>query len=83
MAATQWAKGDTERALKAWDEYQKSHDVSDQIGQAVGIDPESGRIWFGESALEIVDQLEAEGLQKPLYFLRVGRDYYQRKGGHR
>jgi hypothetical protein len=70
-------------ALQIWAEYQKQHDVSDRMGQAVGIDPISGRIWFGESAVDIANQQDAEGDDAPLFFLRVGRGYYWRKGGHR
>jgi hypothetical protein len=53
------------------------------IGQTAGIDPVSGRIWFGESATDIWQQMEAEGIDVPLYYTRVGSDYYVRKGGHR
>ena len=42
-----------------------------------------GRIWFGESATDIWEQMEAEGIDTPLYYTRVGSDYYVRKGGHR
>lgn len=74
---------DVERACQIWEEYQKQHDVSDHIGQTAGIDPVSGRVWFGESALDIVRQMDVEGAFTPLYFVRVGYDYYERKGGHR
>ena len=71
---------DVERAEALWAKYQRSHDVSDRIGTAAGIDPETGRIWFGESALEIMDQLDAERINAPLYFVRVGSATYYRKG---
>ncbi|MCS6859573.1 MAG: hypothetical protein NZT92_04540 [Abditibacteriales bacterium] len=74
---------DVERARQIWEEYQKQHDVSDRKGQAVGIDPVSGRVWFGESIIDIVRQMDAEGVFTPLYYVRVGYDYYDRKGGHR
>ena len=83
MPTSPWKEGDTERALQFWDEYQKLHDVSDRHGQAVGIDPISGRVWFGESAKEVWLQSRTEGADSPLYFLRVGYDFYQRKGGTR
>lgn len=35
---------DTARAREIWAEYQCQHDVSDRMGQAVGIEPISGRI---------------------------------------
>ena len=45
-------------------------------------DPLSGQIWFGTSAKDIRTQLEAEEITIPLYFIRVGSDYYLRKGSH-
>jgi hypothetical protein len=83
MPTSPWNEGDTARAINAWAEYQKTHDVSDRHGQAVGIDPESGRVWFGESAIEVSDNARADGVDRPLYVVRVGYDYYQRKGGRR
>lgn len=74
---------DTARAAEIWADYQREHDVSKQIGQAVGIDPVSGRVWFGASAKDIVQRLDAEGIFVPLFFLRVGQDFYSRKGGRR
>jgi hypothetical protein len=70
---------DVVRAQQIWADYQKQHDVSDRKGQAVGIDPKSGRLWFGESMVEISKQLETEGITTALYLLRVGYDYYLRK----
>ena len=49
----------------------------------MGIDPAGGRIWFGESAKDIVLRLENEGIRVSLFFLCVGQDYYGRKGGRR
>jgi hypothetical protein len=81
MSSLTWTEDDSARARRFWSEYQQQHDVSDRIGQAVGIDPDTGRVWFGESAIDIRRQQEAEGDSKPLYVLRVGYDYYLRKGG--
>ena len=83
MSTSTWTKKDTACALQMWVEYQKQHDLSDRIGQAAGIDPVSGRVWFGESAKDIVQQMDAEGVFRPFYCVRVGFDYYGRKGGHR
>jgi hypothetical protein len=83
MTPSTWAEADSLKAREIWAEYQRPHDVSALRGQAVGIDPVSGRVWFGESAAAIMQQQQAEGIWIPLYFLRVGYDYYQRKGGHR
>jgi hypothetical protein len=83
MAPHTWTKAHTEQALHDWEAYQQQHDLSPQQGQTAGIDPVSGRIWFGPSAKAIVAQLAAEGLTIPLSFLRIGRDVYLRKGCHR
>jgi hypothetical protein len=83
MAVTDWTKADTERAQSIWDEYVAEHDLSDRKGQAAGIDPDSGHIWFGESALDIVDQMDAANEFRPLFFVRVGSPSYLRKGGRR
>jgi hypothetical protein len=83
MVARPWTEEDTTRARRVWAEYQQQHDVSGRKGQAVGIDPVSGRVWFGESGLDIRRQQEAEGGWSPLLLLRVGSDHYIRKGGRR
>ena len=74
---------DTERARQYWAQYQRQHDVSDRIGETVGIDPVTGRVWFGASAKDIVAQMEVEGVRMSLYFVRIGVDYYLRKGASR
>jgi len=74
---------DIEKASRFWADYQRTHDISARTGQAVGIDPVTGSVWFGDSAKDIVLRLEAAGMSVPLYFLRVGQDYYARKGGRR
>lgn len=80
MVAQSWTERDTTRACEIWSEYQIQHDTSQIQGQTAGIDPASGRIWFGESAAEIAQQLQNEGLSQPLFFVRVGFDHYLRKG---
>lgn len=74
---------DVDRAEALWAEYQRTHDVSERIGTAAGIDPETGRIWFGESMIDISEQQDAEGVYIPLHFVRVGSATYYRKGGRR
>jgi hypothetical protein len=74
---------DVERAKAIWAEYQRTHDVSDRKGQIVGIDPASGRIWFGPTGKDIMFQQRAAGDHAPLYALTVGFDYYGRKEGRR
>ncbi len=81
MAGRTWQVDDTARAHQWWEAYQREHDLTLQHGQTAGIDPVQGRVWFGDSAQVIVAQLTAEGVTTPLYFVRVGTDYYLRKGG--
>jgi hypothetical protein len=83
MVATAWTDEQTASALRFWSDYQKGHDTTPLLGKTAGIDPASGGGWFGESAAEIVAQLESQGLAMPLYFVRVGFDHYLRKGAHR
>lgn len=83
MNVSQSTNLDTERARQLWAEYQRQHDVSSRKGQSVGIDPVSGRIWFGDSIAGISRQLDAEGIATPLFFVRVGTDHYYRKRGRR
>jgi hypothetical protein len=80
---THLSEADLARARQIWAKYQEDHDVSDKLGKAVGIDPLSGRVWFGDSAVDIRHQMDEKGDNALLYFLRVGRDYYWRKGGRR
>ena len=80
---TTWSDADSARAREIWESYQKEHDVSAHMGQAAGIDPLTGSVWFGESAQDIFVQRRAAGLQSPFYCVRVGADFYVRKGGHR
>lgn len=83
MEHPNWTEADSHRAKHIWAEYQKQHDITERIGQTAGIDPKSERIWFGESALEIVQKRLVEGLTSPLFFERVGDTAYLRKGGRR
>ena len=83
MSVSLMTDADVRKAEQIWAEYQKQHDVSDRKGQAVGIDPVSGRVWSGERALDIAGQMRAEGIDRPFYCVRVGYNHYLRKGGHR
>jgi hypothetical protein len=80
MPAPNGRSVDLERAKQIWAEYQQQHDVSGRLGQTAGIDPVSGRVWFGTSAEDIWRQQDAEGIDAPCYYVRVGKDYYLRKG---
>ena len=83
MKHPDWTEADSRNAKRIWAEYQKQHDITERIGQTAGIDPKNGRIWFGDSALEIVKKRETEGLTSPLFFQRVGYEAYLWKGGRR
>ena len=76
MSATQIAQ-----AKHIWAEYQTRHDLTELKGQAAGIDPETGAVWLGESAIDIADQRNAQGLSTPLFLVRVGSPAYLRKKG--
>ncbi|HTE20383.1 MAG TPA: hypothetical protein VK689_18620 [Armatimonadota bacterium] len=78
-----WKPGYTERAQEFWAAYQTAHDTSALVGHTAGVDPASGRVWIGETAEDVLDQLEMEGVETPLYFIRIGFDHYFRKGGRR
>jgi hypothetical protein len=56
MSPSTWTDADSIKARDIWAEYQRQHDVSALHGKAVGIDPVSGRVWFGESAAAIMQQ---------------------------
>lgn len=71
---------DIDRAQAIWAEYQKHHDITPLIDQTAGIEPVSGKIWFGDSALDVYEKKVAEGCDAPMFVVRVGYDYYVRKG---
>lgn len=70
-------------AKEIWADYQRTHDVSDRKGQAAGIDPRTGEVWLGESAIDIDQQRKLKGLSSPLFIERIGSPTYLRKGGRR
>jgi hypothetical protein len=83
MASSTWSEQDTTTAKQIWVNYQKQHDVSGLVGQTVGIDPQSGRVWIGESIGDVIAQRDADGFDSPLRFERIGSETYYRKGGRR
>ena len=82
MKYPNWTEADSQKCKRIWTEYQKQHDITERIGQTAGIDPESGRIWFGDSIAEIVEHRRTKGLTSALFFERIGFRTYFRKGGH-
>ena len=83
MTVSAWTEAHSTRAREIWSEYQKNHDLTERKGQTAGIDPDSGRIWFGDSIEDVVAQRDAASCESPLFFERVGSRAYYRKGGHR
>ncbi len=83
MTEKRMSEEETARAMQIWAEYQQQHDLSDRAGQAAGVDPLTGQVWFGESAKDIAQRLRAQGIATPLFFARVGSPGYLRKGGRR
>ena len=61
MTVSNWTEADSNRALEIWSDYQQHHELSEKAGQTAGIDPASGRIWFGESIQDVVIQRDADG----------------------
>ena len=79
MNVSNWTQADSDEAQRLWSEYEAKHDLSDREGQTAGIDPTTGRIWFGNSVQDVVTKRDADGSQAPLYFVRVGSPTYYRK----
>jgi hypothetical protein len=80
VATATWKPEDTARAQQIWEEFQQQHDLSDQRGKVAAIDPESGRVWIGDSGVDVARKMQAEGVDAPVYLVRVGSDYFLRKG---
>ena len=70
----------TERGRSLWQEYQRIHDVSQLNGQVAAIDPDSGRVWIAADPMEVIDSMNADGVDTPVYMVRVGYDYLYVKG---
>jgi len=83
MTASTWTDSDTAKAQQVWLEYQKHHDLSACLGKTAGIDPNTGRVWIGESSQDVLAQRDADGIDSLLLFERIGSSTYYRKGGRR
>lgn len=79
MTVSNWTEADSVRAQQIWSDYQQQHDLSERAGQTAGIDPASGRIWFGESIQDVIAQQDADVCHAALFFVRVGSVTYYRK----
>ena len=67
MALSPRVSVDVDKAKRLWEEYEKTHDLSDQQNLAVGIDADTGEIHFGETAKAISLRLLREGRHSPDY----------------
>ncbi len=70
----------TERGKLVWARYQREHDVTLMRGQVAAIDPASGRVWIGEDSPDATDKMNVDGIDAPVWFVRVGFDYLDVKG---
>jgi hypothetical protein len=61
VSVSNWTEAESSRAREIWSEYQQHHDMSERRGQTAGIDPVSGRIWFGDSIQDVIAQRDADG----------------------
>jgi hypothetical protein len=83
VTAAKWTEADSHRAQPICSDYSQMHDLSAKAGQTAGIEPATGRIWFGGSIQEVIADRNAAGCEAPLFFVRVGSATYSRKGGRR
>ncbi len=70
----------TDRGQRAWERYQSEHDVAALRGQVAAVDPETGQVWIGKDTLDAVDKMNADGVDTPVWLVRVGFDYLEVKG---
>lgn len=65
----------SERGQSAWMDYQANHNLESLRGQVAAVDPQSGRVWIGGDSLEAVDKMHADGVDTPVWLVRVGYDH--------
>ena len=83
MAMQTSSPSDEEFAIRgrlAWMEYQRSHDMAGFAGWVAAVEPYSGRVWFGHDALDAIDAMNDDGVNAPVWLVRVGFDYLDVKG---
>jgi hypothetical protein len=81
---TPLSKADIAEAKRIWVEYQRINDLTGLRGQAAGIDPKTGEVWLGKSAVAICVECETEGLNSLLLFERIGfRTYLMKRSPRR
>lgn len=72
-----------QKAQEIWETYQRTHDLSGDVGRTAGVDPTTGEVWIGESIEDVVEKRKQAGHDSPLLFKRIGSATYYRKGGRR
>lgn len=77
--ATTWTASDTATAQRIGEEYQRTHDASPWRGQAAGIDPKTGEVWIGKTAVAICVERDKQELKSLLFFERIEFVTYLRK----
>lgn len=80
MMLTAWKPEYTDSAIRFWEAYQRDHDLAGMRGKTAAIDPVTGRVWIADSAVAIAESRASEGLDSPVYLVRVGYDHFVRKG---
>ena len=83
MTAPTNIDSDIDKANRAWEEYERTHDLTGKERLAVGVDSETGEVFLGESALEIGERLKQQGCFRPLFYRWVNSPYYTRMVGRR
>ena len=77
---SQLAADFSERAERIWTDYQRSADLASLHGMVAGVDPDGGRVWIADDVVQVVERMHADGVDTPLWFVRVGYDYLNVKG---
>jgi len=80
MTTATWKPEYSSRAQEIFREYSRHHDLSDLKGKIAAVDPESGRIWIGDSGIDVAEQTRSQGVRVPVYLFRIGHDHFVRKG---
>jgi hypothetical protein len=60
MLTATWKPEYTARAQTIWERFQRLNDLSDRKGKVAAIDPQSERVWVGESGVDVAQQMQAE-----------------------
>jgi hypothetical protein len=70
----------TGSAQRIWRRYVLDHDLEDLRGKVAAVEPQSGRVWIGNDAIDAVQDMNNDGVDAPAWFVRIGYDYLDVKG---